>query len=60
MFDLPRLYRNRGCRPEAEWMKFTPIDYPKDKLWTAKDAGRYLRPLLVLSGYKDTIGFDRR
>lgn len=59
LFDHPRLYLNNGCKPGSEWLKLTPINVPKDRLWTAKDDARYLSPLIGLPGYRHTIGIAR-
>ncbi len=59
LFDHPRLYFNKDCQPGSEWLNFTPIDIPKDKLWTAKDDARYLSPLVGLPGYRHTVGIAR-
>lgn len=59
LFDHPRLYFNQGCKPGSEWLKFTPVNVPKDRLWTAKDDARYLSPFVGLPGYRHTIGIAR-
>lgn len=59
LFDHPRLYFNNGCTPGSEWLKFTPIHVPKDKLWTAKDDARYISPLISLPGYRHSVGIAR-
>lgn len=59
LFDHPRLYFNEGSKPGTEWLKFTPIEVPKDELWTAKDDARYISPLLGLPGYRHTVGIAR-
>ena len=59
LFDHPRLYFNEGCTPGSEWLKFTPVKVPKDKLWTAKDDARYISPLIGLPGYRHTVGIAR-
>lgn len=59
LFDHPRLYFNDGCKPGSEWLKFTPVKVPKDKLWTAKDDARYISPLIGLPGYRHTVGIAR-
>ncbi len=59
LFDHPRLYFNEGCEPGSEWLKFTPVNVPKDKLWTAKDDARYISPILGLPGYRHTVGIAR-
>jgi sulfoxide reductase catalytic subunit YedY len=57
--DHPRLYWNNHCTPGSEWLRFTPIEVPTDRIWTAKDDARYVSPLLALPGYKHTPGMGR-
>lgn len=57
--DHPRLYWNNGCTPGTEWLRFTPVKVPHDRIWTAKDDARYLSPLLGLPGYRHTVGLAR-
>ena len=57
--DHPRLYWNVHCTPGTEWLRLTPIEVPKDRVWTAKDDSRYLSPLIGLPGYRHTIGMAR-
>jgi methionine sulfoxide reductase catalytic subunit len=57
--DHPRLYFNNDCTPGSEWIKFTPIAVPHDRLWTAKDDARYISPLLATPGYRHSIGIAR-
>lgn len=59
LFDHPRLYFNKGCKPGSEWLKFTPIVVPKDTLWTAKDDARYISPFVGLPGFRHTVGIAR-
>jgi DMSO/TMAO reductase YedYZ molybdopterin-dependent catalytic subunit/thiosulfate reductase cytochrome b subunit len=59
LMDHPRLYWDDDCTPGTEWMRFTPIDVPKDRVWTAKDDARYISPLIALPGYKHTPGMGR-
>lgn len=59
LMDHPRLYWNLHCTPGTEWARFTPIDVPKDRVWTAKDDSRYLSPWIGLPGYRHTIGMAR-
>ncbi|MBV8455291.1 MAG: hypothetical protein JO122_01595, partial [Acetobacteraceae bacterium] len=54
--DHPRLYWNVHCTPGTEWARFTPVEVPKDRVWTAKDDSRYLSPWIGLPGYRHTIG----
>ena len=57
--DHPRLYFNDHCTPGSEWIRFTPIVVPQDRLWTAKDDARYISPLLATPGYRHTVGVAR-
>jgi DMSO/TMAO reductase YedYZ molybdopterin-dependent catalytic subunit/thiosulfate reductase cytochrome b subunit len=59
LMDHPRLYFNDDCTPGSEWIRFTPIQVPKDRLWTAKDDARYISPLVATPGYRHTIGVAR-
>ena len=59
LMDHPRLYWNRHCTPNTEWMRFTPLTVPTDRLWTAKDDARYISPLAALPGYRHTVGMAR-
>jgi thiosulfate reductase cytochrome b subunit len=59
LVDHPRLYWNNGCTPGTDWIRFTPLNKPKDKSWTAKDDARYISPILGLPGYRHTIGIAR-
>jgi methionine sulfoxide reductase catalytic subunit len=57
--DHPRLYWNVYCTPGTEWARFTPIEVPKDRIWTAKDDSRYLLPWIGLPRGRHTIGMAR-
>jgi DMSO/TMAO reductase YedYZ molybdopterin-dependent catalytic subunit/thiosulfate reductase cytochrome b subunit len=57
--DHPRLYWNRGCSPHSEWLRFTPIKVPDDRIYTAKEDGRYLNPIAGLPGYRHSVGIAR-
>ena len=35
--DYPRLYWNVHCTPGTEWLRLTPVEVPKSRLWTAND-----------------------
>lgn len=59
LMDHPRLYWNVHCTPGTEWARFTPIEVPRDRVWTAKDDSRHLSPWLGLPGYRHTIGMAR-
>jgi len=59
LWDHPRLYTNPHCTPGTEWIRFTPIKVPTDRLYTANDDQRYLPPALGLPGYRHTIGMAR-
>ncbi|MEO7146019.1 MAG: molybdopterin-dependent oxidoreductase [Bryobacteraceae bacterium] len=57
--DHPRLYFNNDCTPGSEWIRFTPIEVPLDRVWTAKDDARYISPLAATPGYRHTVGIAR-
>jgi sulfoxide reductase catalytic subunit YedY len=57
--DHPRLYWNNSCKPDTEWMRFTPVKIPTDRDYTAKEDARYLNPIAGLPGYKHTVGIAR-
>ena len=59
LMDHPRLYLNEHCTPNTSWLRFTPVDVPTDRVWTAKDDARYISPLVALPGYRHTIGVAR-
>jgi sulfoxide reductase catalytic subunit YedY len=59
LMDHPRLYFNDDCTPGSEWIRFTPIKVPRDRIWTAKDDARYISPLVGTPGYRHTIGIAR-
>ena len=59
LMDHPRLYWNDHCTPGTEWIRFTPLEVPKDRMWTAKDDARYLSPLVSTPGYRHTVGIAR-
>ena len=59
LFDHPRLYFNDGCSPGSEWIRFTPLKVPHDRIWTAKDDARYISPIVGTPGYRHTIGIAR-
>jgi len=51
LVDHPRLYFNDDCTPESEWIRFTPLKVPRDRIWTAKDDARYISPIIGTPGY---------
>ena len=57
--DHPRLYWNRGCSPNSEWLTFTPTKVPDDRIYTAKEDSRYLNPIVGLPGYRHSVGIAR-
>src|ERR1051326_4936649 len=57
--DHPRLYGNVHCTPGTEWLRLTPVEVPKDRVWTAKDDSRYLSPWIGLPGRRHTVGMAR-
>jgi DMSO/TMAO reductase YedYZ molybdopterin-dependent catalytic subunit/thiosulfate reductase cytochrome b subunit len=59
LMDHPRLYWNVHCTPGTEWLRLTPVEVPKDRVWTAKDDSRHLSPWIGLPGYRHTIGMAR-
>ncbi len=59
LMDHPRLYFNNDCTPGTEWIRFTPLTVPKDRVWTAKDDARYISPVFALPGYRHTVGVAR-
>jgi methionine sulfoxide reductase catalytic subunit len=59
LMDHPRLYFNNHCTPGSEWLRLTPLQVPKDRMWTAKDDARYISPLFALPGYRHTVGVAR-
>jgi DMSO/TMAO reductase YedYZ molybdopterin-dependent catalytic subunit/thiosulfate reductase cytochrome b subunit len=59
LVDHPRLYFNNDCTPGSEWIKFTPLVVPRDRVWTAKDDSRYISPLVATPGYRHAIGIAR-
>lgn len=59
LYDHPRLYFNNDCTPGSEWIRFTPIKVPTDRVWTAKDDARYITPILATPGYRHTVGVGR-
>jgi DMSO/TMAO reductase YedYZ molybdopterin-dependent catalytic subunit/thiosulfate reductase cytochrome b subunit len=59
LMDHPRLYWNVHCTPGSEWIRFTPVQVPRDRLYTAKDDSRYLTPWIGLPGGRHTLGLAR-
>ena len=59
LMDHPRLYWNVHCTPNTEWVRFTPIEVPTDRVWNAKDDARPLSPWVGLPGYRHSIGMAR-
>jgi sulfoxide reductase catalytic subunit YedY len=59
LMDHPRLYFNDNCTPGTEWIRFTPLKVPTDRVWTAKDDARYISPVFGLPGYRHTVGVAR-
>ncbi|MFM8932366.1 MAG: cytochrome b/b6 domain-containing protein, partial [Gemmataceae bacterium] len=59
LVDHPRLYWNDHCTPGSDWIRFTPHEVPRDRVWTAKDDSRYLTPWIGLPGFRHTIGIAR-
>jgi methionine sulfoxide reductase catalytic subunit len=59
LMDHPRLYWNVHSTPGTEWVRFTPVQVPLDRLYTAKDDARYLTPWIGLPGGRHTLGLAR-
>ena len=59
LMEHPRLYLNNDCTPGTEWIRFTPLTVPKDRVWTANDDERYISPLFALPGYRHSVGSAR-
>ncbi len=59
LMDHPRLYWNVHCTPGTEWIRFTSVQVPLDRLYTAKDDARYLTPWVGLPGGRHTLGLAR-
>ena len=59
LMDHPRLYWNVHCTPSTEWLRLTPIEVPRDRVWTSKDDSRHLSPWIGLPGYRHTVGMAR-
>jgi DMSO/TMAO reductase YedYZ molybdopterin-dependent catalytic subunit/thiosulfate reductase cytochrome b subunit len=59
LVDHPRLYFNNGCTPGTEWIRFTPLKVPKDRVWRASDDDRYISPLIATPGYRHSVGIAR-
>jgi DMSO/TMAO reductase YedYZ molybdopterin-dependent catalytic subunit/thiosulfate reductase cytochrome b subunit len=59
LFDHPRLYWNVHSTPGTEWARFTPVEVPRDRLWTAKEDARTLSGWIGLPGGWHTVGVAR-
>jgi thiosulfate reductase cytochrome b subunit len=59
LMDHPRLYWNVHCTPGTEWLRLTPVEVPRDHVWTSKDDSRHLSPWIGLPGYRHTVGMAR-
>lgn len=59
LLDHPRLYWNIHCTPGSEWIRFTPVEVPRARLYTAKEDARYLSPWIGLPGGRHTLGLAR-
>ncbi len=59
LVDHPRLYWKVHCTPGTEWLRLTPVEVPKDRVWTAKEDSRYLSPFIGLPGRRHTVGMAR-
>jgi hypothetical protein len=54
--DRSRLYWNVHYILGTEWLRLSPVEAPKDRLWTTNDDSRYLSSWIGLPGYRHTIG----
>ncbi len=59
LMDHPRLYWTIHCSPGTEWIRFTPLEVPTDRVWTSKEDSRYLSPWIGLPGGRHTVGLAR-
>jgi len=59
LVDHPRLYFNNDSTPGSEWIRFTPLEVPRGRVWTSKDDCRYISPLVGTPGYRHTVGIAR-
>jgi len=59
LMDHPRLYFNNGCTPGTEWIRFTPLKVPTDRVWRASEDDRYISPLIATPGYRHSVGIAR-
>ena len=59
LMDHPRLYFNDDCTPGSEWIRFTPLLVPRDRVWTGKEDARYISPWVATPGYRHTVGIAR-
>src|SRR6185437_993873 len=59
LMDHPRLYRNVHCTPGTEWLRLTPIEVPRDRVWTSKEDSRHLSHWIGLPGGRHTVGMAR-
>lgn len=55
LMDHPRLYWTVHCTPGTEWLRLTPVEVPKDRVYTAKEDARSLSPGIGLPGRRHTI-----
>lgn len=59
LMEHPRLYFNDHCTPGTEWIRFTPLRVPMDRIWTSKQDARYISPMVATPGYRHTVGVAR-
>jgi sulfoxide reductase catalytic subunit YedY len=59
LMDHPRLYWDVHCTPGTEWLRLTPVEVPRDPLYTSKDDARRLSPWIGLPGGRHTVGMAR-
>ena len=56
LMDHPRLYWTVHSTPGEEWLRLTPVEVPRDRLWTARDDARNVSALIGLPGGRHTVG----
>jgi DMSO/TMAO reductase YedYZ molybdopterin-dependent catalytic subunit/thiosulfate reductase cytochrome b subunit len=54
----PRFYWNNGSKPDSNWLRFTRMKIPKDKLWTSMDEEVPVSSLIAQPG-GDNLGLGR-
>ncbi len=59
LMDHPRLYWNVHCTPGTEWIRFTPVEVPRNRIYTAKEDARHVSPIVGIPGGRHKIGLAR-